>query len=227
MYQDFRDKNQVFSGHVLPLPRHLQRELRGPHRAGRAAKSFPEITFPVLGVGAAMGRVFNASDDLIAGRPSPGRSELRLLENALRRRPRHILGRKIVVNGYPLDHYRRQPGRVRRRRSQAIRRRSAFPSPCTTTLPQDTVPGAEQPAPPIRARFSARLKPGITMENAKAGLQPLFHQILQMEVSRSPHSPRPPTYIKQQFLTMWMDALPGSPKAAPTCAISFRNRCWR
>ena len=49
----------------------------------------------------------------------------------------------------------------------------------------------------------------MTIERAKAGLQPLFHQILEMEVQAADFAKASP-YTKQQFLSMWMDVLPGS-----------------
>src|SRR5438105_5483416 len=88
MYQDFREKNQVFSGMFC---RHG--DMVSITFGGRTELAAAELVsgnyFPVLGVGAAAGRVFNASDDLFSRRPSAGRHQLRLLEIALRRRPRH------------------------------------------------------------------------------------------------------------------------------------------
>jgi predicted permease len=54
-----------------------------------------------------------------------------------------------------------------------------------------------------------RLKPGVSMDQAKAGLQPLFHQIIDWEVLQPPFRTAS-TYSKQQFLKMWMDVMPGS-----------------
>jgi predicted permease len=55
----------------------------------------------------------------------------------------------------------------------------------------------------------ARLKPGITLEKAQAGLQPLFHQILNREVTEQPFAKASP-FVKQEFLKMWMEVMPGS-----------------
>ncbi len=54
-----------------------------------------------------------------------------------------------------------------------------------------------------------RLKPGVSIEKAQAGLQPLFHQILNREVTEKPFSKASP-FVKQEFLKMWMEAMPGS-----------------
>src|SRR5262249_51824178 len=54
-----------------------------------------------------------------------------------------------------------------------------------------------------------RLKPGVSLAQAKAGLQPLFHQILDMEVQQEAFR-NATGYDKQQFLRMWLDVMPGS-----------------
>ena len=95
---------------------------------------------------------------------------------------RDILGKKIVVNGYPLtvigvsqagfDGV--EPG---------LRRRSAFPITMTSYLPRTDFDRLND----RRFRWAevfGRLKPGITIEKAQAGLQPLFHQILKWRCSR-------------------------------------------
>ena len=54
-----------------------------------------------------------------------------------------------------------------------------------------------------------RLKPEMTVEKAQAGLQPLFHQILNREVSEKQFARASP-FVKQEFLKMWMEVMPGS-----------------
>ena len=82
--------------------------------------------FPVLGVGAALGRVFTAPDDLIqGGHPlavlSYGYWKTRFAGD------RGVLGKKIVVNGYPLTIVGVSQAGLRRRGARATRRRFAFP----------------------------------------------------------------------------------------------------
>src|SRR5260370_10258186 len=63
-----------------------------------------------------------------------------------------------------------------------------------------------------RGRFAqvcGRLKPGVTLEEAKAGLQPLFPQILQLEVQDKEFA-RATEHTRQEFLKMWMDVLPAA-----------------
>src|SRR5258708_2091987 len=49
----------------------------------------------------------------------------------------------------------------------------------------------------------------MTRDRAKAGLQPLFHQILEREVQEADFA-KASNYSKSEFLKMWMDALPAS-----------------
>ena len=161
----------------------------------------------MLGVGAALGRVFNASDDLYQGAHPLAVLSYGYWKTRFGGDP-GILGRKIVVNGYPLtvigvsqagfDGV--QPGY-----SPQIR----VPITMHDSLPQAVV------HPELgnrRRRFVqvyGRLKPGVTLEAAKAGLQPIFHQTLQMEVAM-PAFAKASAYTKQEFLAMWMDVLPAS-----------------
>jgi hypothetical protein len=66
MYRDLRDNNQVFSGMFCRFGAALSLG-----HAGRTERVSGELVsgnyFPVLGVGAAIGRTFTASDDLRAG----------------------------------------------------------------------------------------------------------------------------------------------------------------
>ena len=66
MYQDFRDKNQVFQGMFCRFGSGFSLTYEG-----RTELISGELVsgnyFPVLGVGAALGRVFTAQDDLIQG----------------------------------------------------------------------------------------------------------------------------------------------------------------
>ena len=59
MYQDFRDNNQVFSGMFCRFPVHLSLS-----SAGQTERVSAELVsgtyFPVLGLGAALGRTFTA-----------------------------------------------------------------------------------------------------------------------------------------------------------------------
>jgi len=203
MYQDFRDKNQVFQGMFCRFGNAFSLTYEG-----RTELVSGELVsgnyFPVLGVGAALGRVFNAQDDLIqGGHPiavlSYGYWKTRFAADPA------VVGRKIVLNGYPL--------------TIVGVSRAGFDGVEPGSSPQIRVPMMMKheltqfySLNDRRGRFAqvfGRLKPGVTLEHAKAGLQPLFHQILSMEVQEKAFS-RATEHTRQQFLKMWMDVLPAA-----------------
>jgi len=205
MYTDFRDHNQVFSGMFCRYGSTLSVSFEGRTEL----VSGEEVSgnyFPVLGVGAALGRVLNASDDLYQGAHPLAVLSYGYWKTRFGADP-NIVGKKIVVNGYPLtvigvsqagfDGV--QPGF-----SPQIR----VPITMHDSLPKSPFPELSN----RRRRFLqvfGRMKPGVTLEAAKAGLQPIFHQTLRMEV-QMPAFAKASAYTKQQFLAMWMDTLPGS-----------------
>jgi predicted permease len=206
LYQDFRDKNQVFSGMFCRHGDMVSITFEGRTELA-AAELVSGNYFPVLGVGAAAGRVFNASDDLFQGAHS-----LAVISYSYWRSrfagDRGVVGKKIVVNGSPLTIIG-----VSQQGFDGVEPGYAPQIRIPITMQDSLPPG--QPYPQLnnrRRRFIqvfGRLKPGMTIERAKAGLQPLFHQILEREVLAADFAKASPD-TKQQFLKMWMDTLPGS-----------------
>ena len=100
MYQEIRDKNQVFSGMFCTYPSTVSASFQGGTEL-IGADFVSGNYFPVLGVGAAVGRVFTASDDLIQG----GHPLAVLSYGYWRARfgaDPGIVGKQIVVNGRAL-----------------------------------------------------------------------------------------------------------------------------
>jgi predicted permease len=205
MYQEIRDQNQVFSGMFCTYPMTVSASFEG--RTELIGADFVSGNyFPVLGIGAAVGRVFSASDDLIQGG-----HPLAVLSNGYWRTrfnsDRNIVGKQIVVNGRPLtiigvspagfDGV--EPGRAPQIRVP-ITMRGELPHTGFPILNDDRFRWVE---------VFGRLKPGFTLEKAQAGLQPLFHQILNREVTEKAFANASPT-VKQEFLRMWMEVMPGS-----------------
>ena len=54
-----------------------------------------------------------------------------------------------------------------------------------------------------------RLKPGVSITQVNASLQPLMHSMLEMEVKEAAFN-HASAYDREQFLKCWMDVLPGS-----------------
>ena len=205
MYQEIRDKNQVFSGMFCTYPSTVSASFQGATEL-IGADFVSGNYFPVLGIGAAAGRVFTASDDLIQG----GHPLAVLSYGYWRARfgaDPGIVGKQIVVNGRSLTIIGVSPAGfdgVEPGRAPQIR----IPITMKDDLPRSDF-GRLNTNRFRWAEVFGRLKPGMTLEKAQAGLQPLFHQILNREVTEKPFAKASP-FVKQEFLKMWMEAMPGS-----------------
>src|SRR5208283_6167749 len=161
--------------------------------------------FPVLGVGAALGRVFTARDDLIQGGHPIAVLSFGYWKTRFAADP-SVIGRKIVLNGYPLTIVG-----VSRQGFDGVEPGYA-PQLRVPMMMKHQLTDSFYSLNNRRGRFAqafGRLKPGGTLEQAKAGLQPLFHQILSGEV-REKDFAKTTDYTRQQFLRMWMNLLPAS-----------------
>jgi predicted permease len=205
MYQDIRDKNEVFSGMFC-----AHNDTMSASFGGRTELITGEVVsgnfFRVLGIGAAHGRVFTGADDLQQG----GHPLVVLSYGYWKSRfngDRDIVGKKLVVNGYPLTVIGvSQAGfdGVEPGFAPQIR----IPITMTNYLPKSPYDRLND----RRFRWTevfGRLKPGTSLEKAQAGLQPLFHQILDVEVQQKEFAKASP-FVKQEFLKMHMELLPGS-----------------
>jgi predicted permease len=204
MYQDFRDKNQVFSGMFARRGTEFSLGVEG--RTELASGEFVSGNyFPVLGVGAALGRVFTASDDLIQGAHPIAVLSYRYWKNRFNGDP-GVLNRKIVIDGRAFTIVGVSAATfdgIAPGYSPEIR----IPMTMNDAFNEDYKQLNER-----RRRFIqvfGRLKPGYTIDQAKAGLQPLFHQIIGMEV-KMPAFAKASSYSRAEFLKMWMDTLPAS-----------------
>ena len=204
MYQDIRDRNEVFSGMMC---RYRLGFLVGAD--GQSDSVGGELVsgnyFPLLGVRAAAGRLFTASDDLKPKEHPYAVLSYTWWQTRFNGNP-NVIGQTIRVNNFPLTVIGvAQPG---------------FDGLEPGLPAQLFVPMmmAEAVRPGFNNMFDrrqrwvnvyGRLKPGISVNRAKAGLQPLFHQILDTEV-RMPAFRGATTYDKEQFLRMWLEVMPGS-----------------
>lgn len=203
MYQDFRDHNTVFNGMFCFRETDMSLNYAG-HTERVAGELVSGNYFPVLGVNAAIGHLFTADDDKFQGSHpvavlSYGYWQRRFAGNPA------VIGQKLIINGYPFTVIGvSQPG---------------FSGTDPGYAPQVRVPVTMSmkiahylDLNDRRSRWVtafARLKPGISIKEAKASIQPFFHQILQMEVKQKEFAKASP-YMRQAFLKMSMDVLPAS-----------------
>src|SRR5258708_3497098 len=205
MYADFRDHNQVFDGMFCRWETSMSLSF-----AGKTERVSGELCsghyYNVLGVPPALGRVFSPEDD----RTPDGHPFAVLTYRYWQTRfagDRNVIGQKLIVNGYPLiivgvsqqGFEGTDPGFTNDIRVPVMMKKAM------DQLNFYTLEGR-------RGRWVnayGRLKPGVSMEQAKAGLEPFFHQMLEMEVGDQAFARAAPD-TKEKFLKMTIDLLPAS-----------------
>jgi predicted permease len=200
MYQDLRDRNQVFSAMMCRYRLNFAVAVDAQTEAVNGELVSGNY-FPMLGVTPAIGRLFTASDDLHpVAVLSYGWWTTRFASDP------HVLGRTIRVNNYPLTI-------VGVAQSGFDGMEPGLPAVVYVPIAMaaDVRPGFTDMFDRRQrwVNIYARLKPGETADRAKAGLQPLFHQIIDGEVEQPAFRNATP-YDKEQFLRMWLDVQPGS-----------------
>jgi hypothetical protein len=170
MYQDLRDRNQVFSGMMC---RYRFGALLGV--GGQTEAAAGELVsgnyFPLLGVRPALGRLYTSADDLRAGQHPYVVLSYGWWQSRFGGDPK-IVGQTIRVNSYPL--------------TVVGVAQAGFEGMEPGLKVQMFVPMAmaESVRPSFREMWDrrqrwvnvyGRLKPGVSIAGAQAGLQPLFH----------------------------------------------------
>ncbi len=204
LYEDLSENNQVFSGMLCRFPTRVGLGFGG--RTERVAAELVSGTyFPVLGVGATLGRTFTSEEDEIPG----GHPVVVLSHDYWRSRfagDPSVLGKTVVVNGHNLT---------------IVGVASAgFRGMELGFVPQIFVPMMmKAQMTPLwdalddrRTRFVnafGRLKPGVSRAQAEASLQPYFKSVLEMEVEQSGFAGAS-AEDREAHLRTVLDILPGS-----------------
>jgi predicted permease len=204
MYKDFRDNNQVFSGMFCRFP--LSTSIGYGNRTERVDGELVSGSyFPVLGVGTAIGRAFTPEDDRIPG----GHPLVMLSYDYWQTRfasDRSIVGKTLVINGRNMTCIGVvQPGFD----GVELGQRSKIFVPIMMKAQMTPFWDGLKERRQRWVNAFGRLKPGITMAQAKASLQPFMHSMLEMEVKEAAFSKASP-YARQEFLKCSIDTLPGS-----------------
>ena len=221
MYEDIRDQNRVFSRMMCRRSENFTIGISGQTQVVRGELVSGNY-FGMLGIRALLGRVFTANDDLRAGEGS-----VVVLSHAYWATKfggsRNILGKTIRVNNYPMTIVGvSQPG--------FDGMEPGLPGEIFVPVTMSLRLFSRQYLSHLYDRRKrsvnvyGRLKSGVTEVEAKAALQPLFHQILNREV-REPAFRHASTYDKQQFLRMWLDVIPGS-QGNTTLRRQFEKPLW-
>jgi putative ABC transport system permease protein len=204
MYKDFQAHNEVFSGMFARFP--LYSSVTIGNASERVKAELVSGTyFDVLGVGTAIGRPFTPDDD----KTPHGHPVVMLSYNYWKRR---FGGRADVIGSTMLLSSQRMTiiGVT-----QAGFDGVELGDPPAIFVPLmmevELMPLNKDMLSNRRNRWVntfGRLKPGITLAQAKASLQPFMHSMLENEVREEAFRNASP-YDREQFLKCWMDVLPG------------------
>ncbi len=203
MYEDFRDHNEVFSGMFCRWDTAFS-----VAADGKTERVYGEAVsgtyFPVLGVGAALGRVFTPDDDRVPDGHPIAVISYRYWLTRFGSDP-NVINKKILINGYPFTIIG-----VSQAGYDGLDPTSSASIRVPIMMKHVLDPQGFYNLKDRRGRWVnvfGRLKPGVTAQQAKASLQPFFHQILEMEVQQKEFARAAPE-TKQRFLTMFIDVMP-------------------
>lgn len=205
MYRDFQDHNEVFSGMFCRFPWSASLTVGGQTERVNA-ELVSGTYFPVLGVGAAIGRTFTPDDDQTAsGHPLVVLSydywKVRFAGDP------QILGQNVILNNHSMTVVG-----VAQAGFDGVELGNAAKIFVPVTMQPDLMPLNHDFLKDRRQRWVnafGRLKPGVSETQAKAALQPFMHSMLEMEV-REPAFRNASDIVRQEFLKCFIDVLPGS-----------------
>jgi predicted permease len=206
MFEDLHDRNQVFTDMFCRFPATVT-----VGYGDRAAQAMAELVsgsyFPVLGVGAALGRTIAPGDDKV-----PDGEPVVVLSYSFWRNyfnaDRAIVGQTIALNGHNMTVIGvAQPG------FDGVELGNAAQMFVPIMMKTEMTPHSDG-LKDRRRRLAwvapyGRLKPGISAQQAQSSLQPLLHSILEMEVQQ-PDFRQFSDEDRRLFLRNRIEVLPGS-----------------
>ena len=207
LYRDFQDHNSVFSGVFCRFRNTLSLGFNGQTERVRG-ELVSGTYFPVLGVGAAIGRTFTPDDDRV-----PDGHPLAILaysywQSRFGGDP-SLLGKTVLINGHNFTLVG-----VAQKGFDGVE----LASPSQIFVPIMMRP---QLMPLLDTEFDfhnrrtrwlnvfGRLKPGVSRQQAQASLRPYFHSILEMEVKEAAFN-KASAEARSRFLQNVIEILPGS-----------------
>jgi predicted permease len=177
--RDLQQQTRFFDGVLCRAEIQVNLSVDGDPRTV-AAEIVSGSYFPVLGIGPALGRVIEATDDA-----APGASPVVVLSNDFWQTEfagaADIVGRKLLVNQHPMTVVGVAPAAFHGVDVGAV---PALWIPAA--MYAEAIPGAEDllRRPTIWMQILARLRPDLTPMQAQAGLQPWFKAWLQDNMLR-------------------------------------------
>src|SRR5579872_112785 len=178
------------------------------HNERAAAELVSGTYFPVLGVGAALGRTFTPDDDRF-----PGGHPLMVLSYEFWKTrfagDPHVLGKTALLNGHSFTIVG-----VADRAFDGVEMGFTTQVFIPIMMIAQVIPNSDSTRFLTNRRQRwvnafGRLKPGVSATQAKAALQPFFHGMLEMEVKQEAFN-NASAEVRQRFLQNIIDVLPGS-----------------
>jgi predicted permease len=206
MFRDFRDHNRVFSDMFCRFP--LAASMTTGERSERVSVELVSGTyFSTLGIVPAVGRLFTPEDDVTrSGHPY-------VVLNFSYWKSRFAGDPQIVGSTLLLNNYKMTVVGVSEEGFDGVE--LGFSPKIFVPImmqPQIMVGNPEDMLKERRNRWVnafGRLKPAVSLEQAKASLEPFMHSMLESEV-QLPAFSRASKYDRDEFLKCWIELLPGS-----------------
>jgi len=204
MYKDFSEHNDVFSGMFCRFP--IDASLGyGNHTERVDAELVSGSYFPVLGVSAALGRTFTPDDDRTPNGHPLAVLSYRFWQTRFAGDP-SILGKTLVINGHNLTVIGvAQPG------FDGVELGHSSKVFIPVMMKAQMTPGWDAMKDRRWRWVNAfgRLKPGVSLKQAQAALQPFMHSMIEMEVNE-PAFRNASDFTRKDFRRMKLEILPGS-----------------
>ncbi len=207
MFEDLRDNNQVFSGMFCRFPTSVSLGY-SDHTAQITAELVSASYFPILGVGAALGRTIAAEDDAV-----PDSAPVVVLSYSFWQSyfnaDRTIVGRTLVLNSYKMTVIGvAAPG------FDGVQMGNPAKVFVPIMMKTEMTPRGDG-LKDRRRRLSwvtayGRLRPDVSLQQAQESLQPLLHSILAMEVQEPDFTRNATAADAQLLLRNRVLLLPGS-----------------
>jgi len=207
MYRDFSSHNSVFSGMFCRRADQFSLGFNGTTERVNG-ELVSGTYFPVLGVGAALGRTFTPDDDR-----TPGGHPVAMLSYAYWQSrfaaDRSLIGKTVAVNGHNFNVVG-----VAEKGFDGVELGSASQIFVPMMMRPQLMPlfNEQLDFNNRRTRWVnvfGRLKPGVSRRQAQTSLQPYFHAVLEMEVKEAAFH-KASAEVRARFLTNVIQALPGA-----------------
>jgi putative ABC transport system permease protein len=186
MYKDLRDQSKVFSGMLAAMRTNVGLTWQN-HAEDKDVEIVSGNYFDVLGLKPALGRLLTTQDDTAAGANPVMVLSYNYWRSRFAGRP-DVVGQTVQVNGHPFTVIGVAPENF----ESAIGgyEPGAFVpiSMCDVAMPWMATRHNLTNHQSIWLTIVARLKPGVTREQAQASLAPLWHSLRAYELTLYPHA---------------------------------------